>query len=246
MACLERLRALLASVAEQGCSLDVVLGHSLRWQWPWRPGCGAPGVLCFQAGGKVSVGELRKLVAELPEQCDGIMPAFASEESVDLLAFVQALATPKQPGPLYAQVVFALGELLDHSYWRVLTMRGLSINGISICRAELDVDSVSRSELDRHMCAYVKTSAALGSDAMELSIALDKSRVFGRGLMSFAVVMPNNLAWWAPPQARSGSILCSGRMRSNTRCFCQKCVRFQVVFFLHSGSRFPEFRFPVF
>ena len=75
-------------------------------------------------------------------------------------------------------------------------------------------------QLERHLQAYVQAGKDLGSEFVMLPVAVDKSRVHGRGVSNCACFLPDNRAWWLPPQASDGKstqfiVLVSYASRSN-------------------------------
>ena len=69
-------------------------------------------------------------------------------------------------------------------------------------------------QLERHLQANVQAGKDLGSESVMLSVAVDKSRVHGRGVSNCACFLPDNRAWWLPPQASDGK---------STQCPCFIC-----------------------
>lgn len=102
-----------------------------------------------------------------------------------------------------------------------------------------------------YLAAYVEASKKNARDAKFVSVATDKGRIHGRNVMLTALVLPDNMASWLPPQAPL-DMACFRRFQAEFRCggggskpiprvcFHPTCVWSPPIFFRHVvGPRTP-------
>lgn len=68
-----------------------------------------------------------------------------------------------------------------------------------------------------YLAAYVEASKKNARDAKFVSVATDKGRIHGRNVMLTALVLPDNMASWLPPQAPL-DMACFRRFQAEFRC----------------------------
>lgn len=102
----------------------------------------------------------------------------------------------------FAQFVAQIGERIDSLYCKATsgTADG-EVHGVSLDTSGLDIESGSTAFVTRQMLAYHVASKEAMRGCDTFSIAVDKSRVFGKGVMNCAVALPSNVAFWAAPKA---------------------------------------------
>ena len=96
---------------------------------------------------------------------------------------------------------YKLGKTLDNIFVDACENNSGKLDpNISFDVNKTDLENASDFRLSREMAAYVLASNRSAGDWIHLSLQLDKSRVFGRGFWNLAFALPDNTAWWAPPQ----------------------------------------------
>ena len=195
------LEAVLVPLAQEAWTIDVWLDEDLVFRWPWLPVGRHTLRLPVDVGGRVLVRALREAVRGLPpaDQKPYANLGLEHVESEPLAEFLRRLAAGRTSNPLYPQLCWRLGLRLDQVIHRA-SVEGGSIPGFTLNIREFRMDDCTRTRAEREMGAYVLASKKAAKNAVLMSMALDKSRVFGKGLMNVCFALPSNTAWWSPPQ----------------------------------------------
>lgn len=200
------LEGLLCGVQGQLASIDIFLDLETVFQWPAMPQGKNPISLPVSRSGRVDLRCLKGFIQKLPSRIQKTFSTLALdaaglEEPLDL--FVRRLARAHGMTPLLAQVVWRVACALDCTYGKgaddpdaALPLLPITLKGIGMNLAE-----ANDYQLERHLQAYLQAGQAATAGADIISLATDKSRVHGKGISNTACFLPDNTAFWLPPQA---------------------------------------------
>lgn len=203
------VRDILAALCEclrgEGLDLQISIGHDTILQYPdWPSGTSwvsarvSPELLTDVEGfGSHAVRD--SLGRGAKKKMDSLR--LVRFETMPLVDFLIALG-----GSLlehwFVQFVAQVGVRIDSFYWGVASgTADDQVNGISLDTQGLDIERGSSAFVTRQMLAYHVAGKAAMRHCDTFSIAVDKSRVFGKGAFNCAVALPSNIAFWAAPKA---------------------------------------------
>lgn len=174
---------------------------------PQPPVGGGPRAIVVSADGMLDIGTWRQRCAALLG-VEGVsevlgLPLLSGTGTMAPLTDVVAevagrMCSSRRLQNIFAQFVWRLSERLEASHRQ----------GASLVHVRLDAWGANA---DRQRCemlqGYLASQRSLGRhpDALlHICCCIDKSRVSGLGLLNGAFALPENRAWWAPPQACLG------------------------------------------
>lgn len=192
------LRSFLAIVSAETFGIDIFVATVRSFgRWPRQPdGSGPLRVPCHR--GCVDVRGLRLALERL-----GRPVPFGGDE-VPLVDFVLAIGHSEKTIPsAYLQLGLQIGGVLDLVVARALDDGPEQVaegRNFEVQLMNLVEFGHGRTADERALLQYWHIGRAASSDAQELSLAVDKSRVFGLGVFSGVVCKPDNTCCWLVPQ----------------------------------------------
>lgn len=126
-----------------------------------------------------------------------------SDDMVQLPDFLVSVATlpPASWGHLTKQLVWQCGNRLDS----LLAFGSSALRRLKCqCVVDEPFESSNPKQVDAALVRYWQAGIAAIQGCREVSLSLDKTRGNSKGLSNAVLVLPENQAWWTPPQVVSG------------------------------------------
>lgn len=193
----ELFRAMLSLVAFGSWAVTLYAGGFVDElaDWPVRRDCKGNGAELEVFNGCVCVGQIVSPHLRRTIGIDTII-----EKELLFTFFARLARAPVKPG-LLMQLAIQVGKQLDEVVMGLEYEIGPHINVDGVVRRTEALDfgrSVFQDE--RSLIAYIDAGRAKGGAELDISSAVDKARIFGRGLLDGFFAAPDNTGWWGPPK----------------------------------------------
>jgi len=207
----EKLDGLLRCLHGQPWKMSLWIASDVEFRWPAAPAGQYPTSISVSAMGKVDwrhnlVGDIRNMpLLDHKVMLSALPPDGAQHET--LTSFVRRLIETRHV--LLTQVLWRIGQRLDAAFAAALAS---AIPGAAQdaarevaklhCTVVLpsEVDIQTRADVMRKIIAYWHLGRQASRGQKSMSLAYDKSRIFGMSMGNGAFVLRDGTAWWGPPQ----------------------------------------------
>ena len=126
------------------------------------------------------------------------LPLKGPDEREALMMFLKRLPVPS-PHPLLAQMFWRIGTRLDATIVATV-LRSTEANYLGMEVVPNSNVDESFFDLNQKVISYWNACGKAQAGVKSYSLAVDKSRVMGMGVMNCFFALPDNTGHWGPPQ----------------------------------------------
>lgn len=193
-------KAICFAVSTEDFDIQVYFDDAAECQWPQLP-TGVNPVRLPVIGGQVRIDVASERIGflQLASQRRW-QQVFGDTKDISMCGFIAGCCRGGRPLlTVCKQLVWAVAQRLEDLMDRSL-QKGHALPGVKLQRAGWS--SGSAYALRRRLGHYLSCCrTAVGANTQYISVSTDKSRVHALGLQNTMVCFPDNVAFWAPPQA---------------------------------------------
>jgi hypothetical protein len=199
-ACREVLKGLVDAISS-GWDLKLIF-DDVKFRWPAMPEGNGFVKVYVNPSGMVDLTDIYSAARDLQLRGRNIVAKLDLQHARTESVFDFLKRVAERSFVLFVQVVWRIGLQLDSECCQLASTGPLNVTEAKlwVTNDGMGIDTASKTEVQQYLHDYLATARRVTSGISQVSVAADKSRVFGKATFSGAVFLSNNTAAWMCPK----------------------------------------------